>query len=334
MKIKFDTRELIDDKVAINIIKSLSDSLTNKTENVINLELQEINRNIEHQNYKLKKENEQLLDKIGELKSELDDLRYEYEKLKNENESNRDAINFQENKILELKNENDKLKNDLFNSEEEIDELKLVINEKDKFIEKEINSISKDTISSLNIQIDIENDDTKDTINIENDDTKIIDDFDVKEDDIKDTIIIEEDEDNDDKKRVIDEFEKLNNEEKEIINKLIEFSEITRQAKKDMYKYKIYSLNSHFEEYQDEYRKTEYKKATKKSTALFVLNKFDREFPESVDYIIKKEQIVITTNKKTNNAVDFFVAFLYSVFLYSSWYSLKCELNEYVLYFK
>jgi hypothetical protein len=269
MKIKFDTKELVNDKVAINIIHTLSNLTLDDTKT--------LNSGDDKEVLKLKEENKELLGKYNDLIEEnkknleqLADFNYIIEtlqdKIDNLIEENKEVKN-----IINTTNiENKKLK-------EKIEELTLVINEKDKFIEKEINK----TTNEVN----------KDTVIEDNTDTK----------DIKNVIIEDNTNniENEDKDVIIAEFKKFNGNDRNIINELIKFNEIIRQGKKDYLKYKTYSLSSHFKEYQDEYRKTEYKKATKKSTALFVLNKFDREFPESVDYIIKKEQIVITTNKKS-----------------------------------
>jgi hypothetical protein len=264
MQITFETTNLQNDKIAMNIINSISS--LNKTLN---------NDDNDYKGFlKLKEENNTLLDKIDELKNELDDIKYEYEKLSNENETNKNTVNFQEEKLLKLKEEINELKN-------ENEELKFLIDKKDEFIKKEINLISKDTICSLN---QISNEDN--TNNIEED---------VNEDN---TNNIEEDEYNDDKKKIIGEFEKLNNKEKEIINEISKFKEIVNQAKKGYLKYKVYPLKSHFNNYQDKYRIATSKKATKKSVALFTLNEFDIQFPESVDYIIKKEQLVFKNNMK------------------------------------
>jgi hypothetical protein len=278
MKIKFDTKELVNDKLAINIIHTLSNLTLDDTKTLNNDENKDV--------LKLKEENDTLLDEIGNLKSKLDTLKYEYETSKN-------TVNIQENKLLKLKEENKELK-------EKIEELTLVINEKDKFIEKEINKttneVNKDAViedNTDNIEKNVvieDNTDTKDIKNVitkdntNNNDTNNIENV-VTEDNTNNT-------ENEDKNNLIAEFKKFNENDRNIINELIKFNEIKIQGKKDYLKYKVYPLSSYFKEYQDAFRKSEYKKATKKSVALFTLNEFEHRFPKSVDYIIKKEQLV------------------------------------------
>ena len=226
--------------------------------------------NSEEENKELKKENDELSSNMADLRNKLDNLEYEFNKLNNLLETNENVMKSQENTILKLKEENN--------------ELKFVIDEKNKFIE-EINSIEKvNTINKIK--------------EIQSNTNEVLDDKEIQSNTNEVQFETEEN-------RILKTFNTLNNEEKEIINELVKFKEIVIQSKKDTYKYKVYPLKSHFNDYQDEYRIATSKKATKKSVALFVYNSFDHKYFESVDYILRKKGYDLHIKKSMKGNVIF-----------------------------